>query len=38
MITNTCECPPEISFEDPVNGNCILLEDKIPENIDESNN
>ena len=38
MITNKCECPPEISFEDPVNGNCILLEDEIPENIDESNN
>ncbi|MBE6455509.1 MAG: hypothetical protein E7014_03565 [Alphaproteobacteria bacterium] len=35
MITNTCECPPEISFEDPVNGNCILLEDEIPENMEE---
>ncbi|MBQ8558094.1 MAG: hypothetical protein IJ440_04815, partial [Alphaproteobacteria bacterium] len=35
MITNICECPPEISFEDPVNGNCILLEDEIPENTEE---
>ncbi|MBR4932465.1 MAG: hypothetical protein IKZ02_05515, partial [Alphaproteobacteria bacterium] len=31
MITNTCECPPEISFEDPVNGKCIVVEDEVPE-------
>ncbi|MBQ6855288.1 MAG: hypothetical protein IJO11_07625, partial [Alphaproteobacteria bacterium] len=35
MITNKCECPPEISFEDPVNGNCILLEDEILEETEE---
>ncbi|MBR4931518.1 MAG: hypothetical protein IKZ02_00670, partial [Alphaproteobacteria bacterium] len=28
MITNTCECPPEISFEDPINGSCIFFEDE----------
>ena len=35
MITNICECPPEISFEDPVNGNCILLEAENTENTEE---
>jgi len=35
MITNKCECPPEISFEDPINGNCIVFEDENTENMEE---
>ena len=35
MITNRCECPPEISFEDPINGSCIFFEDENTENMEE---
>ncbi|MBR4932604.1 MAG: hypothetical protein IKZ02_06215, partial [Alphaproteobacteria bacterium] len=31
MITNRCECPPETTIEDPVNGKCIVVETEMPE-------
>ena len=35
MITNTCECPENISYEHPINGDCILLEAENTENTEE---